>query len=310
MFGGRRKGENMFASIVISTYNRAKYLQTTLESWTKQDYPPEKFELLIIDNGSTDNTREVAENFQKKYPGFQVRYVYLDEPCLSCARNKGIEMSRGEIVAFVDDDAEPSSSYLAFLEKYVRQYPGILAFGGKVLPKYETGKEPEWMSPYLSRLYSLVDLGDKPKKFDKKYPVGCNMLFRKEIFDLIGKFDIPPGLRSEDKHFFLKVKRAGLPVIYLPEVKVWHFIDNWRLNKDYVRRISCLNGYSDHLLYDLFPRSGWLKFKHFTGLFGKTLLALLIWVVYAVKGKGKKGKYLFTAMSSALRCFLFKKDKI
>ena len=201
----------MLISVIISTYNRAKYLQNTLESWVRQKFPLEEFELWVIDNGSTDDTKRVVEQFSHSHPEFPLKYYYLETPSLPLARNKGIELSQGELVAFVDDDAEADEMYLHYLKHYAQKFPRVLAFGGKVVPRYETGKEPEWMSPYLARIYSLVDLGEKPKKFDKKYPVGCNMIFRRTIFDRLGKFDIPPQLRrSDDKYFFLKVKRASI----------------------------------------------------------------------------------------------------
>ncbi len=298
----------MFLSVVIATYNRSEYLLDSLESWKHQSFPAEEFEMIIVDNGSTDRTKEVVEDFIRHNTRLQLRYVSLEKPCLSCARNKGIELARGDYIAFVDDDASPEKDYISKLKKYTENYADTEAFGGKVLPKYEGGKEPGWISPYLQRIFSLVDLGDNPKEFKEKYPVGCNMIFKRSIFDKIGVFDVPPGLRSEDKHFFIKVKKAGIKVMYLPEVVVYHFIDNWRLTSDYVKKTSCNNGFSDYVMLGLFQDKTWLRIKRFADLMFKVAASLILWLKFWLEGNAEKGKYLFLSMWHTMKCFTLKKN--
>ncbi len=294
----------MFLSIVIATYNRSRHLKDSLEAWAEQDFTKEDFEIIVVNNGSTDDTEQVCLDFERRHPEINFQYVFLNHPCLSCARNKGIELSSGDYITFVDDDARPEKHYIANFKRHTSGFPGIRAFGGRVLPHYETGKAPEWMSRYLQRLLSFVDLGNEIKIFDKKYPVGCNMLFRKDLFEEVGMFDIPAGYRSEDKHFFLKVKRAGNKVLYLPDVTVYHFIDAWRLTGEYVVKTSCKNGCSDRIMYDLFPHSYFLKAKHFTGLGFKLLASMLLWAAFALRNERIKGKYLFLSMWHTTRGFL------
>jgi glycosyltransferase involved in cell wall biosynthesis len=278
-------------------------LKDSLKAWAEQDFSKSAYEIIVVDNGSEDNTRPVCKSFEKQYPGINFTYVYQDEPCLSCARNKGIELARGKYVAFVDDDARPVKDYISNLKKHTANYPDIQAFGGRVLPRYETGEEPEWMSKYIQRILSFVDLGDEVKYFDQKYPVGCNMIFRKDIFDEIGVFDMPTP-RSDDKQFFLKIKQAGKKVLYLPDVTVYHFIDAWRLTKKYVIKTSCINGCSDAVMYDLFDNKTRLKFFRFADLVFKTFAALVLWGYFSVKGQGIKGKFLFLSMWHTLDGFL------
>ncbi len=293
----------LFLSIIIATYNRSKHLRESLEAWSKQNFSKGNYEIIVVDNGSPDDTQAVCREFRTRHPEVNFRYEFLETPCLSCARNRGIELARGKYVAFVDDDARPGAHYIANFFKRTQEFPAVQAFGGRVLPRYETGQEPVWMSKYLQRLLSFVDMGDKVKTFNKKYPVGCNMLFRKDLFDEIGVFDIPAGYRSEDKHFFLKVKRAGKKVLYLPDVIVYHFIDAWRLTEDYVKNVSCKNGCSDNKMYELFDNSFMLKIKHLVGLLFKLSISLFLWAGFIVKGQKEKGKYLFLSMWHTLRGF-------
>ncbi len=294
----------MKLSVVIATYNRAVHLADALEHWTKQEAPADQFEIIVVDNGSTDPTRETVEIFRKKHPAFPVKYVFLPEPGLSAARNEGIKHARGDYIAFVDDDARPGPLYVRAFLDYARRFPQEKAFGGPVLPRYETGEKPPWMSRYLQRILSIVDEGDRVKYFARTYPVGCNMIFHKSLFDETGFFDLPPGLRSEDKHFFMKVRRAGYRALYLPEVKVYHFIDAWRLTADYIRKTSFKNGYSDKRMLELFPHSNYLKMKKFADLVFKNAAAWLLWFIFALKGEGVKGKYLSMSMRWTLKGFL------
>ena len=90
-------------SIVLCTRNRAELLAHALASLQLIDYPKEQVELVLVDNGSTDATREVVENSAVRFP-FAVRYVYEVEPGLSVARNRGISEARGRFLLFTDDD--------------------------------------------------------------------------------------------------------------------------------------------------------------------------------------------------------------
>ncbi len=292
-----------FLSIVIATYNRAAHLKGALESWTKQPLEP-PFEIIVVDNGSTDDTQTVIENFKKTYPDFPFKNFFLESPCLSCARNKGIAEASGEYIAFIDDDAQPAPLFVGKFQNYTRRYPGIKAFGGKVLPVYETGRAPAWMSPYIKRLLSIVDEGEKPRFFKRKYPVGCNMIFHRSVFNRVGHFDVPAGLRSEDKHFFLKLKKAGYKSLYIPGVDVFHFIDAWRLKPEYIRKTSFLNGYSDKKILELFPDASIRKMRYFLEMILKISVASGLYVLYGFKGQSVKGRYLLKSMIYTLKGFL------
>ncbi len=295
----------MFLSIVICTYNRDQHIKRALESLISQDYDKNDYEIIVVDNNSTDQTPEIIAAFKQAHPGYQITIAKEPRQGLSYARNKGIELARGEYISYIDDDGIARYDYVSQIKKYTGQYPGEMAFGGKVLPRYETGKTPAWMTRYIERIISIVDLGDEVKILKKTYPVGCNMIFKKALFDQIGGFNTALKLRSDDKYIFLKVREAGLNVLYLPQVVVEHFIDNFRTTLDYVVKVSRLNGEAERTRIATLThkRRRTYVFRLFDYLY-KLAAASVLWLFYALKGEAVKGKALFLSMWHALRGFL------
>src|SRR5690606_1963881 len=146
---------------VICTYNRVEILKTCLEFITQQKAAPTQFEVLIIDNNSSDGTKGFVENFIQQYTGDLKFYYFLEtKKGLSAARNRGLLESKGDYINFIDDDALTPRHYLQTLSESIHKYPKAAGFGGKIIPKYFTA-EPEWMSVYSWGLVSKHDLGDK-----------------------------------------------------------------------------------------------------------------------------------------------------
>ncbi len=300
----------MKVSVIICTYNRDRHIGRALESLISQKASPQDFEIIVIDNNSTDGTADILREFQNKYGReFNIKVAKESRQGLSFARNRGIELASGEIISFIDDDAIAAPDFIGNIIKNMHKFPGYLAFGGKVLPKYEDGTEPAWMSPYIERIISVVDMGNEYKEFKKTYPVGCNMLFRKEIFDKVGKFNTRLRLRSDDKYIFLKIKEAGFPVLYLPDVVVQHFIDSFRTGMDYIKKVSKLNGKSEYIRIDTLNKNKNLKkFLRLTDYVAKLMASLILWGGYSLKGEGIKGKTLFISMWNQLNGFINHRD--
>jgi len=297
----------MFLSVVICTYNRDLHIERALQSLVQQDYDKSAYEIVVVDNNSTDRTSEIIHRFKQAHPEHQIVLATEARQGLSYARNKGIELARGSYISYIDDDGIAQKDYVRQIKKYTETYPDDYAFGGKVLPHYETRKEPDWMSHYIERIISIVDLGDEVKRLSKTYPVGCNMIFKKELFDKIGGFNTALRLRSDDKYIFLKIREAGYRVLYVPDVVVEHFIDAFRTTPAYVKRVSRLNGEAEHTRINTLQKKRaktyWLRL--FDYLF-KIGASLVLWLIYAIKGKGIKGKVLFLSMFYSLKGFLSK----
>ena len=294
----------MFLSIIICTYNRDKHIRRALESLVQQDYDHSAYEIIVVDNNSNDKTSEIIKQFKQEHPDFNIVLTGEKQQGLSFARNKGLALAKGDYVSYIDDDGIAHKDYVGQIKQYTEQFPDDVAFGGKVLPKYEKGKEPAWMSPYIERIISIVDLGDDVKVLKKIYPVGCNMFFKKSVLDEIGGFNTALKLRSDDKYIFLKIREAGYRVLYLPKVVVWHFIDDFRNSLDYVKKVSRLNGEAER------TRIGTLKRKkRITYLLRlwdyvwKLGASTVLWLLYTLKGQSIKGKALFLSVWNALKGF-------
>ena len=295
----------MFLSVIICTYNRDKHIRRALESLARQNYDRSAYEIIVVDNNSTDKTSEIIHQFKQEHPEYNIVLTEEKQQGLSFARNKGLALAKGDYVSYIDDDGIAREDYVRQIKQYVEQFPTDVAFGGKVLPKYEKGKEPAWMSSYIERIISIVDLGDKVKVLKKIYPVGCNMFFKKSVLEEIGGFNTALKLRADDKYIFFKIREAGYRVLYLPNVVVWHFIDDFRNSLVYVKKVSRLNGEAEH------TRIGTLKRKRrityllrLWDYIWKLGAATVLWLLFALKGQNIKGKALFLSVWNALRGFI------
>jgi glycosyltransferase involved in cell wall biosynthesis len=194
----------MRITVILCTYNRWQSLARALESASALKLPgADRWEILVVDNNSTDKTREVVENFCRRYPG-RFRYLFEPRQGKSHALNAGIREAHADVLAFMDDDVTVDPEWLRNLTASLRADYWAGA-GGRILPQ-QTFRLPPWLS--LSERYALgplalFDLGsDTVELFEA--PFGTNMAFRRGMFDKHGGFrtDLGPRpgseIRSED----------------------------------------------------------------------------------------------------------------
>lgn len=237
---------------IICTYNRAKYIGGLLESVAKNDLAKSAYEIVLVDNNSTDNTREICEAFAKAHKDVQFRYVLEPEQGLSAARNKGIKEAKGDVIVYIDDDALVDTDYLRTYAEWFGAHPETMACGGPIEPLYET-KEPSWMTPYTKALLTAwMNYGDKVREYPKgRYPGGGNAAYRKEVFDKVGLFNTALGRKggnlmgSEEKDIFDKMHSLGMQVLYLPTPILHHIIPQAKLEPDYFNRLTTQIGISE-----------------------------------------------------------------
>lgn len=168
-------------SVIICTYNREKFLPGALNSLAHQTLNPDDYEIIIINNNSTDSTELISKNFVDENPLLNIKYFIETQKGLSAARNRGIKESSAELIVFIDDDAEVTENYLQTAIDFFDRFSDIDSMGGKIIPIYENDKEPEWLSEYLWGLVTKCDWGDKVRSYPySKYPPGCSMAFRKK----------------------------------------------------------------------------------------------------------------------------------
>jgi glucosyl-dolichyl phosphate glucuronosyltransferase len=227
-------------SVVVCTLNRAKALARALDSLIDQTLDADRYELIVVDNGSTDETAAAVEHVRLR-AGCSLTYDYLVEPGISCARNRGVERARGEIVAFLDDDAEAMPDWLETAVSALTTSPAS-AIGGPVLPP-DGFLHPRWLPRRLRTHLSLLDLGPRRIQLHyPNYPFGANMVLRRSVFDLVGIFDPAFGrignasmATGEETDLFRRLENAGGSIEYVPELKVRHHIPAERVDPNWIR---------------------------------------------------------------------------
>lgn len=230
-------------STIICTYNRQEYIVQCLESIVRQTLDRQYYEILIIDNNSSDNTPQLCRDFMRRYPDHPIRYVVEQEQGLSAARNRGIYEAVFPIVNYTDDDAEMSEGYLKALFDYTTAHPDIWGIGGKIIAKYEGDERPTWMSRYLEGTVGATFLGEQIKAYAKgQFPPGNNMTYRKVAFEKYGYFDNDLGpkgnalTRCDEKDIAEALQNNGHTLIYHPEALIYHHVPRSRLSDEYQRR--------------------------------------------------------------------------
>lgn len=240
-------------STIICTYNREQYIRQVLEALTDTDF--HDYEILVVDNNSTDSTPLIVGEFITSHPTMRVKLLHETRQGLSHARNCGLANAGGDLIIFLDDDAIPCRNYLALAAQSMSRHPQAGAFGGRIIPVFEGGKPPKWLCRWSLSWVSGLDYAKGTCRFSRdKYPIGANMGFRRETLDCLSEgFNAELGrnagnmMAGEEKEIFGRLSRAGIEVYYFPEVKVQHMIPQSRTTTDYVRRFADGVGRSERL---------------------------------------------------------------
>jgi glycosyltransferase involved in cell wall biosynthesis len=233
----------MDITVTVCTHNRARSLQRTLASLAQMNVPPDvTWELIVVDNNSSDDTRSVVEEFART-SGLNVRYVFEAKQGLSHARNTGVREARGKVVAFTDDDVVVDSNWITGLGAALLGL-NAMAVGGRCLADWDGVVKPSWVQtdgPFRLReeFFLEFNLGDQ-LKLTRIPPWGLNMAFRKKAFEKYGLFRADLGvvgskrMLGEDTEFGRRLVQAGEKIAYAPNAIVRHPIDPRRLTKPYV----------------------------------------------------------------------------
>lgn len=295
-------------TVVICTYNRCKYLPEALESIRLQSLSRFLFQLIVVDNNSTDNTSSISKTFIEKNPDINVKYCFEHQKGLSFARNRGVKEAESPIISFVDDDAILSPAFLEKMLDFFIANNDAVGVGGKVIPKYASGKEPIWMSKYLNGFVGKVDYGNETCIYNEnmKYPAGCNMTYTKEILLKAGGFNNELTFRSDDKYIFFKIKNFSRNIWYLPDAWVYHYIDDERLSMQNFKKLFLKTGNEEKIRiraeggnFSLFKKSIEFIFKLFA--------SIALYFLFLMKGQVSKGKYIAISQWYTLKGFLQKK---
>ena len=286
-------------SIIVCTYNRDKYLYGALQCIAENGYPADAYEIVLVNNMSTDNTEDECRRFRNDYPDVDFRYFVETQQGLSFARNRGIEESRGDTLVFLDDDSYIQPDYLINLQRQLEAHSDADAFGGKIDPAFESGEAPKWLSKWNYSWVSAIDLGTEVCPFTgKAFPIGANMGIRKDMLSRIGVFNTELGrskknlMGGEEKDLFERIRQHGGNIYYFPDVLVQHVIPPSRTTKDYVRRLGEGVGKSERIR--TLGVSKWKYLKRLISELVKWGGTTVLWLGFALKGQFEKGNILFT----------------
>lgn len=281
---------------IICTYNRAKYIGNLLESIAVNDLAKSEYEILLVDNNCTDNTREICEAFAEAHKDVQFRYTNEPEQGLSAARNRGIKEAKGDILVYVDDDALVDSWYLRTIAEYMGAHQEISAIGGKILPLYEM-EEPKWMSPYTKTLLTAwMDFGDEIRPFPRgKFPGGGNSAYRAEVFQKVGLFNTELGRKgdslmgAEEKDIYDKMNALGMQYMYVPAMTLHHIIPQRKLEKEYFDKWTYQIGVSERKRTKAIGNGKYLKRLFSEAVkWGASIVLLCLYTISFQPAKGWK----------------------
>jgi glycosyltransferase involved in cell wall biosynthesis len=214
-------------SVVVCTYNRAALLANCLQSLAEQTLNPHSFEVIVVNNNSTDYTKQVAKGYLDKYNNFRI--VDEHRQGLSHARNRGWQEAQGKYVAFIDDDANATLDWLELIiHAFENVCPQPASVGGEICPRFEA-PPPSWFTEDLE----LRSWGDKAGFLSP--PVsqfgfsGSNMAFPKHVIEDFGGFNTSFGMKGneiglgEEAHLYFRMHQSHAPLWYDPAIRVHHW---------------------------------------------------------------------------------------
>ena len=248
----------MDVTVIIPSYNRAGFLRETMQSILGQSFPPDRYEIIFIDNGSTDNTGEIIAAINAENSG-RIRYVYEPRPGLLVGRHLGASLARGRILLYGDDDIIASPDWVGEVCRcYQDEMVG--AASGRVLPRFEV-PPPAWVKLFPETYISIIDPGDEYREVDRSFAYGCNMSVRKDVFYEVGGFNpdsMPPDLirfvGDGETALMERVAASRYKMVYNPAAYVYHVIPAGRLTIDFYKKRAFFQGVGDS--YRLIRRHG------------------------------------------------------
>lgn len=248
--------ETTFVSVIIPTRNRAELLRKTLDSLTNQRHPQDEYEVIVVDNGSTDMTMDICGQFENRFINFRV--IHEARPGLHNGRHAGMRASRGEVLLYGDDDIQAFPTWIEAVAETFKEASVGLA-GGKILPEYEK-EPPGWVealwhdTPWGKALgyFSLLDFGAEKRDIPAGYVWGCNFAIRKKVLEDVGGFH-PDSFPQEmiryrgdgESATANEVQKRGYRVLYHPDASVYHRVSASRMTLDYLYARSFNQGISN-----------------------------------------------------------------
>lgn len=241
---------SLHASVIIPTCGRPLYLRDCVAAVLTQDFPPDRCEILVVDNDPQPQAQSIVEELQARAP-MPLRYFHEPRPGLHHARHRGAREAQGAILAYLDDDTLVSPTWLAAMVAAFDD-PEVGVVAGRVEAQWE-GERPEWLDQLPPTYLSLLDLGPAPRELAANEAAhGCNHAVRRDALFEAGGYN-PDSLPARliwqrgdgESGLCHKVRAAGYRLMYEPRAVVKHRIPAARLTREYFLRRAWLDGLSD-----------------------------------------------------------------
>lgn len=252
-------------TVAIPTYNGEHRLPEVLDKLRecgayimRSQINTENFswEVLVIDNNSTDNTKKVVENYQKTWiKNYPLRYCQEQQQGAGFARQKAIKEAKSELIGFLDDDNLPAENWLVAAYEFAQKYPKAGAFGSQIHPLYEV--EPPDNFAKIAPFLAITERGEKPLLYQpssKLLPPSAGLVIRKQAWlENVPNKLILTGrangkmLTSEDLEVLSHIQQSNWEIWYNPTMEIYHKIPHWRLEKSYLTSLIRGIGLSRHV---------------------------------------------------------------
>ncbi len=239
-----------FLSVIVPTFNRADFLHRALRSLLHQSLDATDYEIIVVDNNSTDDTARVVKRMTGEHAA--IRYIVEPEQGVSHAKNAGLEAARGSIVAYLDDDVQATTHWLRTIAdsfEHVRPTPHVV--GGPAVPLF-VGHKPTWYRDS----YESKSWGNRARFLDRSECFyGLNVAFSRELLLNVGGFDPRLGMKGaclafeEDCEVFDRLWQSTdghLRAYYAPEALVMHLIPDARANPLYRVKRGFASGQAEY----------------------------------------------------------------
>lgn len=239
-----------YVSVVVCTYNRVDLLPIVLDSLGRQTLDESLFEVIIVDNNSSDRTREVAEAYCLRHPNF--RYVLEQKQGLSHARNRGWQEAGGTYVGYIDDDGKAPEQWLTVAKEIItEQAPGVM--GGPYYAFYNSARPKWWKDEYRS-----AEHAESARPLSKgEFLSGGNLFFRRDLLVEMGGFDPQHGMvgeevrMGEETRLILDIRdaRPGELIYYDPRLHIYHLVPPDKMKLRWLMRLWFADGRSSHRVF-------------------------------------------------------------
>jgi len=246
-------------SVVICTYNRKQYLKKAIDSVLKQTLNQGLFELIIVDNNSSDGTKNFVQN---KYSNVKnnIKYVMETNQGISYCRNTGIANSNFDYTAFLDDDGIAEPRWLEFMFNIIAgKNEKIACATGDVIPIWEIPR-PDWLITDFDIYYSIFQLSKERFIYTTDHihtPAGCNVIYNKEILLKFGGFNTKLGRKNknlisgEETLLHKQMIKNGYKLIYIPDIRINHHVHKTRISKKWLLKRYFWGGYTNNIVENL-----------------------------------------------------------